>query len=72
LAACDAIGISRTVEVFMMLLYGKAPLTEPLAKGLNHSLALERMLVENFPLGGRGSARLIQYLDVDGNLSYVM
>jgi hypothetical protein len=52
LIACDAIGVSRTIEVFMMLLYGETPLTEPLTKRLDHSLTLERVLVENFPVGG--------------------
>jgi hypothetical protein len=72
LTAGDAVGVSRAVEVFMVLLYRKTPLTEPLTEWLNHPLALERMLVENFPLGGRGGARFVQYLDVDGNLSYVV
>jgi hypothetical protein len=30
------------------------------------------MLMENLPLGGRRRARLIQYLDVDGNLSDIV
>jgi hypothetical protein len=52
LIARDAIGVSRAVEVFMMLLYGETPLTEPLTKRLDHPLALKRVLVENLPFGG--------------------
>ena len=55
-----------------MLLYGKTPLPEPRAQRLNHPLALKRVLVENLPLVRRGSARFIQNLDVDGDLSHVM
>jgi hypothetical protein len=36
----------------MVLLYGKTPLTQPLTKRLDHSLALEGVLVENFPFVG--------------------
>jgi hypothetical protein len=55
-----------------MLLNSESPLTKPRTQWFDHSLALEGMLVENLPFRGRGRSRLIQYLDVDGDLSDVV
>ena len=56
----------------MMLLHRESPLAEPRAQRFDDSLAFERVPVENLPLVRGRSPRLIQYLDVHGDLSYVV
>jgi hypothetical protein len=65
-------GVSRAVEVFVMLLHGQAPLAQPRRERLDHSLALHRMLMEYLPLLGRRGSGLIQDIDVDRDLPHVV
>jgi hypothetical protein len=72
LIPCDAVRVPGTIKVLVMLFNGESPLTEPGTERFNHSTALYRMAVENLPLRRRGRSRLIQYVNVDRNLSHIV
>jgi hypothetical protein len=56
----------------MVLRNRESPFAEPLPERLQHSLALQRMLTKDFPLRFRRRSCLIQDIDGDGDLSYVV
>jgi hypothetical protein len=55
-----------------MLLDREPPLAKPRTQWFDHSHALDRMLMEDFPLLWCGRARLVQNIGVDGDLSNVV
>src|SRR5581483_6474562 len=63
---------ARTIEVLMMLLDRKPPLSEPRRQGCDEAPAFERVIADLLPLLLRRPGGLVQYLGVDGELAHVV